>query len=58
MSEFLLEKEQEKHQESVSEPAKAMKRVTLYLTEYDAACRSDMHDCLSTPELPAVAKAQ
>ncbi len=25
LSEFLLEKEQEKHQESVSEPAKAMK---------------------------------
>ncbi len=33
MSEFLLEKEQEKDQESVSERAYCMKRVTLYLTE-------------------------
>ncbi len=33
MSDFLLEKEQEKHQESVSEPVKSMRRVTVYLTE-------------------------
>ncbi len=44
MSELLLEKEQEKYA-SVSEPAKAMKKVTFDLTEYDAACRSDMHGC-------------